>query len=142
MTATPASASPTVMTTSSSKGNTSGCNAEEEGGQLMLHVAAGHAKHDIADCHWCAACNRGLADPHFVSQDNGESCDLACAYRKSSGAGSRDAGGANGGGGGGGDDGIGERRSRSSWYSKYKDRMYKDVVLTMPCKCSVLSTYV
>ena len=107
----------------------------------MLHVAAGHAKHNINDCHWCAACNRGLADPHFVSQDNGESCDLTCAYRKCSidetdattetsteeeGEQAQD---------GDGNGNNGQAQRRTSWYLRYKDRMYKDVVLTIPFGC-------
>mmetsp|Transcript_15759 Transcript_15759/g.34091 ORF Transcript_15759/g.34091 Transcript_15759/m.34091 type:complete len:587 (-) Transcript_15759:454-2214(-) len=115
----------------------------DEGGDgdegLLLHVAAGHAKHDIADCHWCAACNRGLADPHFVSQDNGESCDLTCAYRKRAArtSSSSATGGDNENESGEGADGVdgGISQQMSSWYSKYKDRMYKDVVLTMPYGC-------
>ena len=117
------------LVTMSMNSSTTNNNGYDQG--LMLHVAAGHAKHDIADCHWCAACNRGLADPHFVSQDNGESCDLTCAYRKGTTTTSDDESQEGGGEGAEGGD-ISERRT--SWYSKYKDRMYKDVVLTMPCK--------
>lgn len=114
-------------------------------GGIMLHVAAGHAKHSIKDCHWCAACNRGLADPHFVSQDNGESCDLTCAYRKCS-IDEADAttetnteegeqteqtqDGENN-----NNDGGSRTQRRTSWYLRYKDRMYKDVVLTIPYGC-------
>lgn len=114
-------------------------------GGIMLHVAAGHAKHSINDCHWCAACNRGLADPHFVSQDNGESCDLTCAYRKCS-IDEADAttetnteegeqtehtqDGENNNSNGGS-----QAQRRTSWYLRYKDRMYKDVVLTIPYGC-------
>ena len=114
-------------------------------GGIMLHVAAGHAKHSINDCHWCAACNRGLADPHFVSQDNGESCDLTCAYRKCS-VDEADAttetnteegeqtehtqDGENNNSNGGS-----QAQRRTSWYLRYKDRMYKDVVLTIPYGC-------
>lgn len=111
-------------------------------GGIMLHVAAGHAKHSINDCHWCAACNRGLADPHFVSQDNGESCDLTCAYRKCSideadttaetnieeGEQTQDGENNNSNGGS-------QTQRRTSWYLRYKDRMYKDVVLTIPYGC-------
>ena len=85
---------------------------------VMLHIAAKHTKREVADCHWCSTCNRGLADPHFVSQDSGESCDLNCAYKQRGGSGTRQEGVA------------------KSWYGRYKNRMYKDVVLTTPCKLS------
>lgn len=112
-----------ITTSSSVSRSTSG---------IMLHVAAGHAKHSINDCHWCAACNRGLADPHFVSQDSGESCDLTCAYKKGSIDNTEETGNAatedN-------NNNTGRARRRSSWYQRYKDRMYKDVVLTIPYGC-------
>lgn len=84
---------------------------------VMLHIAAKHTKREVADCHWCSTCNRGLADPHFVSQDSGESCDLNCAYKQRGGSGTRQEGVA------------------KSWYGRYKNRMYKDVVLTTPYGC-------
>ena len=99
---------------------------------IMLHVAAGHAKHSINDCHWCAACHRGLADPHFVSQDSGESCDLTCAYKKCSIDNTEETGNA---ATEDSNNNTGRARRRSSWYQRYKDRMYKDVVLTIPYGC-------
>lgn len=108
-------------------------------GGIMLHVAAGHAKHNINDCHWCATCNRGLADPHFVSQDNGESCDLTCAYRKCSIDDGGDTGELSTEEGQqtqvGENNNSGQTQRRTSWYLRYKDRMYKDVVLTIPYGC-------
>ena len=133
------------MDTSGELNNEGSSSDSVSTGGIMLHVAAGHAKHSINDCHWCAACNRGLADPHFVSQDNGESCDLTCAYRKCSideadattetnteeGEQSEHAqDGENNNSNGGG-----QAQRRTSWYLRYKDRMYKDVVLTVPFGC-------
>jgi len=128
---------PELVTMSMNNTESDGSGGRSTGG-IMLHVAAGHAKHSINDCHWCAACNRGLADPHFVSQDSGESCDLTCAYKKCSIDDTEETGNAateeqtetedsN--------NNAGRARRRSSWYQRYKDRMYKDVVLTIPYGC-------